>query len=65
MARPSPGEFVRQVRQEFSKVTWPSKKERNVTLVMVLIFVTIMAFFFLGVDQALSALIQWILGLGQ
>ena len=64
MARPSPGEFVRQVRQEFAKVTWPSAKERNVTTVMVLIMVFIMAMFFLGIDQVLSAFIQWVLGIG-
>ncbi len=64
MAKVNPGEFVRQVRQEFSKVTWPDKKERNVTFVMVMIMVVIMSLFFLGVDQALSAFIQWILGLG-
>ena len=64
MAKVSPAEFIRQVRQEFAKVTWPNTKERNVTLVMVLIFVTMVALFFLGVDQVLSAVIQWILGLG-
>jgi len=64
MAKVNPGEFVRQVRQEFSKVTWPGKKERNVTFVMVLIMVTLMSLFFLGIDQILSAFIQWVLGLG-
>ena len=64
MAKVSPAEFIRQVRQEFAKVTWPNTKERNVTLVMVLIFVTLVALFFLGVDQVLSTVIQWILGLG-
>jgi len=64
MAKTSPGEFVRQVRQEFSKVTWPNTKERNVTTIMVLIFVTLIALFFLGVDQLLSAFIQWVLGIG-
>ena len=64
MAKVNPGEFVRQVRNEFSKVTWPDKKERNVTFVMVLIMVTLMALFFLGVDQLLSSFIQWVLQLG-
>ena len=30
-ARPSLGEFFRQVRQESNKVTWPSRKETLVT----------------------------------
>ncbi len=64
MAKVNPGEFVRQVRQEFNKVTWPNKKERNVTFVMVLIMVILVALFFLGIDQILSAFIQLILGLG-
>lgn len=64
MAKTNPGEFVRQVRQEVSKVTWPTRKEAVVTTIMVFIMVFIMALFFLGVDAVLSGLIQWILGLG-
>ena len=64
MAKVNPGEFVRQVRNEFSKATWADKKERNLTFVMVLIMVTLMALFFLGVDQLLSSFIQWVLQLG-
>jgi preprotein translocase subunit SecE len=64
MARVSPGEFVRQVRQEFAKVTWPGPKERNLTFVMVLIMVALMALFFLGVDALLSVAVKWLLGMG-
>ena len=64
MAKTNPGEFVRQVRQEVSKVTWPTRKEAVVTTVMVFIMVFIMALFFLGVDKLLSGLVRWILGLG-
>lgn len=64
MAKTNPGEFVRQVRQEISKVTWPTRKEAVVTTVMVFIMVFIMALFFLGVDKLLSSAIRWILGLG-
>lgn len=64
MAKTSPGEFVRQVRQETSKVTWPTRKETLVTSVMVFIMAFIMALFFLGVDQILSKGVSWILGLG-
>jgi len=62
MAKTSPAEFVRQVRQEVSKVTWPTRKETMVTTVMVFIMATVMAIFFLGVDQALSYVIKLILG---
>ncbi|WP_374765245.1 preprotein translocase subunit SecE [Yunchengibacter salinarum] len=64
MAKTTPGEFVRQVRQEGSKVTWPTPRETSVTSVMVFIMVSIMAVFFLGVDFLLNAGVQWLLGLG-
>jgi preprotein translocase subunit SecE len=64
MARTSPGEFIRQVRQETSKVTWPSRRELGLSTVMVFIMVFIAALFFLGVDQIISVAIQFILGLG-
>ncbi len=62
MAKTSPAEFVRQVRQETSKVTWPTRKETMVTTIMVFIMAAVMAVFFLGVDQVLSYLIKLILG---
>ncbi len=64
MAKTTPGEFVRQVRQEGAKVTWPTPKETSITSVMVFIMVVIMAIFFLGVDFVLNAGVQWILGFG-
>ncbi len=64
MAKVNPGEFVRQVRQEVSKVTWPSRKETMVTSVMVFIMVILTGIFFLAVDQVLSFAIRQILGLG-
>lgn len=62
MAKTSPAEFVRQVRQEVSKVTWPTRKETTVTTIMVFIMAAVMAIFFLGVDQVLSYVIKLILG---
>ncbi len=62
MAKTNPAEFVRQVRQEISKVVWPTRKETMVTTIMVFIMATIMAIFFLGVDQLLSFVIKLILG---
>lgn len=62
MAKTNPAEFVRQVRQEVSKVTWPTRKETFVTTIMVFIMASFMAIFFLGVDQVLSYFISLILG---
>ncbi len=64
MAKTSPGEFIRQVRQETSKVTWPSRKELGVSVMMVFIMVFIAAMFFLLVDQILASGVRVVLGLG-
>jgi len=64
MANTSPAQFVRQVRQELAKVTWPTRRETVITTVMVLIMVAIMASFFTLVDLVLSYGIQTLLGLG-
>jgi preprotein translocase subunit SecE len=62
MAKFNPITFIQEVRQETSKVTWPSWKEVWVTTVMVLIMVAITAVFFLLVDQALSYITRLVLG---
>ena len=49
----SPLEFLQQVRNEASKVTWTSRNETMVSTIMVLIMVAIMSIFFFVVDQAL------------
>jgi preprotein translocase subunit SecE len=64
MARTSPGQFIREVRQEASKVTWPSRKETTVSTIMVFIMVFFAALFFFVVDQILSFGIGQILGFG-
>ena len=64
MAKTTPGEFVRQVRQESSKVTWPTSRETTMTSVMVFIMVAIMATFFVLVDIGLSSAIDWLMGFG-
>lgn len=64
MARISPLEFIRQVRQEVSKVTWPSRKETIITTILVFLMVFICATFFLVIDRALAWGISLILGMG-
>ncbi len=60
----NPGQFVREVRQEVRKVTWPTRKETTITTGMVFVFVFLAAGFFFIVDQILSVIVQLILGLG-
>lgn len=62
MAKTSPAEFVRQVRQETAKVTWPTRRETGVSTIMVFIMVTIMALFFIGVDGILFWLSELVFG---
>ena len=64
MARTSPGAFIRQVRQEAAKVTWPTRKETGVSTAMVFVMVTLAALFFFVVDQALAWVVRVVLGFG-
>lgn len=61
----NPFEFIQEVRQEVSKVTWPSWSEVWITTVMVLIMVTLAAIFFFFADMFLSWIVGMILELGK
>ena len=63
MARTSPGDFIRQVRAETSKVYWPSRKETVATAIMVLIMSVLLSVFFFGVDAAFSTMVKYLLSL--
>jgi preprotein translocase subunit SecE len=65
MAKLNPVEFIQEVRQEVSKVTWPTWKEVWITTAMVLVMVTLASLFFLLADQTFGWLMQWILGMGR
>ena len=64
MAKTSPAQFVREVRQELAKVTWPTRRELAVTTVSVFAMAIVMALFFFVVDQILAWIVQVILGFG-
>jgi preprotein translocase subunit SecE len=64
MAKINPGQYIREVRQEVAKVTWPTRKETTVTTAMVFVMVFLAAMFFLLVDMGLSRIVKFILGLG-
>ena len=59
----SPGEFIRQVRSEVSKVVWPSREETVRTAIFVFILVLILSLFFLGVDSLFGWVVQQLLQL--
>jgi preprotein translocase subunit SecE len=50
----APIKFLRDVRVEAGRVTWPSRRETGITTVMVLIMAVLVAAFFLAVDQVIG-----------
>jgi preprotein translocase subunit SecE len=63
MARTNVAQFIRQVRQEASKVTWPTRRETAISTGMVFLMVTIAAVFFFVVDQIIGFGVRFLLGL--
>jgi len=55
-------QFLREVKTELKKVTWPSRKDTLSGTVVVLVAVFIIAIFLGIVDLGLSNLIQRLLG---
>jgi len=64
MAKANPFQFLQQVRQEESKVVWPSRRETLISTGMVFVMVILAALFFFLVDQVLSSGVKLIFGLG-
>lgn len=60
----NPFQFLQQVKNEASKVVWPSRKETVVTTVMVFIMATLAAGFFFAVDQVFRYVIPLAIGTG-
>jgi len=64
MSKTSPAQFLKEVRQEANKVTWPTRKETGISTAMVFVFVILAAIFFLIIDQVLQFGVKLIFGLG-
>ena len=60
----NPAQFVRQVRQEMSKVTWADKKDVFISSAIVIILVVLFSIFFLLTDQIWSFAIKKIIQIG-
>jgi preprotein translocase subunit SecE len=54
-------QFLREVRTELKKVTWPSRKDTLSGTVVVLVAVFIIAIFLWMVDSGLSSLVKQLL----
>ena len=57
----NPVKFLQEVRQEVSKVTWPTRNETFISTLMVLGMVALASIFFLLADQIISWGIQAVL----
>jgi len=58
----NPVEFVREVRAEVARVTWPTRRETMITTGMVFIFVVISSLFFLVADKIIAFVVKLLLG---
>jgi preprotein translocase subunit SecE len=54
----NPARFVREVRAEVSKVTWPSRKETMITTGLVFALSALAAVFFFVADQVFGAAVR-------
>ena len=64
MAKTSPAQFVRQVRQEINRISWATRRQTGTATISVFVMATIAAIFFLLVDLVLSNIVQFVLGFG-
>ena len=64
MAKFDPAQYVRDVRSEVAKVTWPSRRETLITTGLVLALSTVAAMFFLLTDQIIAFAMRFVFGLG-
>ena len=63
MAGANPMKFLQEVRQEASKITWPTRNETLISTAMVLVMVALASLFFLAADQVIAFLVQLMLSI--
>lgn len=63
MASINPAKFIREVRQEMDKVTWPTRRETTISTLMVLGLASLAAVFFVVVDWVVGTLVRMIIGI--
>jgi preprotein translocase subunit SecE len=59
-----PAKFVREVRSEVAKVTWPSRRETLITTALVFAMGALAALFFFVVDQVIGIGVRALFGIG-
>jgi preprotein translocase subunit SecE len=64
MAKVSPFKFMQEVRQEASKITWPSWRETVITTIIVFVMAAAAGIFFLIADYGIRLVVTFVLGIG-
>jgi preprotein translocase subunit SecE len=64
MAKESAFKFLREVRAEIQKVTWPTRRETAITTAMVFVMAALAGVFFLIADQLIRFVVTMVLGIG-
>lgn len=62
MSKTGPVEYVRQVKSETKKVTWPSRQETTVSMIAVFVMVFFASLFLYFADQIIAYVIRLIMG---
>lgn len=57
----SMAQFVRQVKQEVAKITWPTRKETMQGSIIVIVMSVLIALFLFFIDMIFAGIIQAIL----
>ncbi len=60
----NPIKFLREVRAEVAKVTWPSRRETLITTGLVFAMATLAALFFFAADQVIGVAVRRLFGVG-
>ena len=58
----SPAQFIRQVKQEVAKITWPSRADTMRGTVMVIVVSVVLAAFLFCVDLFFARVVSFFIG---
>lgn len=64
MARSGPLNYIREVKAEGKKITWPTRQETIASTIAVFIMVILVSIFLYLSDQVLAYIVSLILGIG-
>lgn len=60
----NPVEYIRQVRSETRKISWPSRQETTISAIAVFVMVVVSSIFLFGADQLIALIVREIINLG-